>query len=87
MKIEKMYRRKKKGMNFFLIVISDSRSPSPASVNSASPSPTCELTVESRIIHKDSPTADRDSLHIEMVVTSDQSHLAAGIYCKKELKK
>ena len=63
-----------------------SRSPSPASVNSASPSPTCELTVESRIIHKDSPTADRDSLHIEMVVTSDQSHLAAVSESLEDMK-
>ena len=85
--MKKCTEEKKKVWFFFFIVISDSRSPSPASVNSASPSPTCELTVESRIIHKDSPTADRDSLHIEMVVTSDQSHLAAGIYCKKEIKK
>jgi hypothetical protein len=77
----------KRRYEFFLIVISDSQSPSPASVNSASPSPTCELTVESQIIHKDSPTADRDSLHIEMVVTSDQSHLASGIYCTKEINK
>ena len=85
--MKKCTEEKKKVWIFFFIVISDSRSPSPASVNSASPSPTCELTVESRIIHKDSPTADRDSLHIEMVVTSDQSHLAAGIYCKKDIKK
>lgn len=61
--------------------ISDSRTPSPASVNSESASPTSELTVDNQMIHvcKNSPTPDRDSLHIEMVMGADESPLAPGM--------
>ena len=61
-----------------IFFITDSRSPSQGSANSGSPSPTCELTVENHVIHKDSPTPDRDSLHIEMVAASDESNLPTG---------
>ncbi|XP_055956917.1 uncharacterized protein LOC126821569 [Patella vulgata] len=47
-----------------------SRSPSPVSQSgSASPSPTSEMTIP----HKDSPTPDRDSLHIDMMAGADES--------------
>ncbi|KAK6182371.1 hypothetical protein SNE40_010078 [Patella caerulea] len=47
-----------------------SRSPSPVSQSgSASPSPTSEMTLP----HKDSPTPDRDSLHIDMMAGADES--------------
>ncbi|XP_062620262.1 ral GTPase-activating protein subunit alpha-1-like [Saccostrea cucullata] len=45
-----------------------SRSPSPASIHSDSPSPVSELTVHQQ--QKDCPTPDRDSLHIEMAATT-----------------
>ncbi|XP_056021439.1 ral GTPase-activating protein subunit alpha-1-like isoform X5 [Ostrea edulis] len=45
-----------------------SRSPSPASIHSQSPSPISELTVHQQ--QKDCPTPDRDSLHIEMAATT-----------------
>uniref|UniRef100_A0A8W8IDE3 Rap-GAP domain-containing protein n=1 Tax=Magallana gigas TaxID=29159 RepID=A0A8W8IDE3_MAGGI len=46
----------------------DSRSPSPTSIHSRSPSPISELTVHPQ--QKDCPTPDRDSLHIEMAATT-----------------
>ncbi|XP_071163697.1 ral GTPase-activating protein subunit alpha-1-like isoform X25 [Mytilus edulis] len=63
-----------------------SRSPSPGSVNSRTPSPICELNVENQTLHKDSPSADRDSLHIEMVVASDESHLATVSESLEDMK-
>ncbi|XP_033736327.1 ral GTPase-activating protein subunit alpha-1-like isoform X2 [Pecten maximus] len=50
-----------------------SRTPSPLSLHSKSrsPSPCSELTVEGVNNHKDCPTPDRDSLHIEMVATEE----------------
>jgi hypothetical protein len=53
---------------YFSISALDSRSPSPASIHSQSPSPISELTVHQQ--QKDCPTPDRDSLHIEMAATT-----------------
>ena len=67
-------------------VSAGSRSPSPTSVQyrggtrTPSPTPSSELTVDLNVQshHKDSPTPDRDSLHIEMVA-SNETHENTGI--------
>ncbi|XP_053376419.1 ral GTPase-activating protein subunit alpha-2-like isoform X3 [Mercenaria mercenaria] len=57
-------------------VVRRSRSPSPTSVQyragtrTPSPTPSSELGVDLHCHHKDSPTPDRDSLHIEMVASN-----------------
>ncbi|KAL4238881.1 Ral GTPase-activating protein subunit alpha-2 [Mactra antiquata] len=65
-----------------------SRSPSPssssahyrASTRTPSPTPSSELGVDITCQHKDSPTPDRDSLHIEMVASNvDQSKVGGSL--------
>ncbi|WAR18389.1 RGPA1-like protein [Mya arenaria] len=57
-----------------------SRSPSPTSAHyrsgtrTPSPTPSSELGVDLPCQHKDSPTPDRDSLHIEMVAGNEQQN-------------
>ncbi|XP_067682813.1 ral GTPase-activating protein subunit alpha-1-like isoform X5 [Haliotis asinina] len=59
-------------------VVRPSRTPSPVSVRSKSgsrtPSPSVELISDSQ--HKDSPTPDRDSLHIDMVAGPEDTSLS-----------